>query len=93
MGFLSVLKMYHVRLFIVEKRGFGAAPRQCGIHYKPWPLLQKTCLSYTFETLAAYASLGPCMQATAHVRGPRAILVILFPKINFCSFKMLYFPF
>jgi len=29
--------MYHVRLFIVEKMGFGMAPRQCGI--------QKTCLS------------------------------------------------
>ena len=41
-GFLCVLKMYHVRLYIVEKIGFGTAPRQCGIHFKPQPLLQKT---------------------------------------------------
>ena len=30
-GFLCVLKMYHVRLYIVEKIGFGTAPGQCGI--------------------------------------------------------------
>ena len=47
MRFLCVLEMYHVRPFIVEKMGFGTAPRQCG-----------TC-----------------------------------SKIDFCSFKMLYFPF
>ena len=55
MGFLYVLKMYHVRLFIVEKMGFGMAPRRCRIRSKPQPLLQKTCLSYTSETLATYA--------------------------------------
>ena len=26
-GFLCILKIYHVKLFIVEKMGFGAAPR------------------------------------------------------------------
>ena len=41
-GFLCVLKMYHVRLYIVEKIGFGTAPGQCGIHSKSQPLLQKT---------------------------------------------------
>ena len=54
MGFLCVLKMYHIRLFIVEKMGFGMTPRRCGIHSKPQPLLQKICLSYASEILAAY---------------------------------------
>ena len=45
-GFLSVLKMYHVKLFIVEKMGFGMASRRCGIRSKPHPLLQKTYLLY-----------------------------------------------
>ena len=56
-GFLCVLKMYHVRLFIVEKMGFGTTPRRCEIHSKPQPLLQKTCLSYAFKTLAAYVGM------------------------------------
>ena len=34
-GFLCVSKMYHVRFYIVEKIGFGTAPRGCGIHSKP----------------------------------------------------------
>ena len=41
MGFLCVLKMYHVRLFIVEKMGFGTAPIQCEIHSKPQPYYRK----------------------------------------------------
>ena len=41
-GFLYLLKIYHVRLYIVEKMGFGMAPRRYGIHSKPQPLLQKT---------------------------------------------------
>ena len=47
--------------------GFGMAPRRCGIHSKPQPLLQKTYLSYAPETLAACA--GSCLQmhAVAHV--------------------------
>ena len=69
-------KIYHVRLFIVEKIGFGTAPRRCKIHSKSQPLLQKTCLSYVFETLAtyartclhtlAYASRDSHMQAEGH---------------------------
>ena len=59
MGFLCVLKMYHVRLFIVEKMGFGMAPKRCGIHSKPQSLLQKTCLFYASKTLAAYT--GMCL--------------------------------
>ena len=27
MGYLCLLKMYHVRPFIIEKMGFGTAPR------------------------------------------------------------------
>ena len=99
MEVLCVLKMYHVRLFIVEKMGFGTAHRRCEIHFKPQSLLQKTCLSYTFETLAAYvgmflhrhalathASHSPCMQAKGHFGH-------FISKIDFCLFKRLYFPF
>ena len=71
MKFLCVLKMYHVRLFIVEKMGFGTAPRQCGIRSKPQPLLQKTCLSYAFETLATYAKMCLRMHALTCVHRPR----------------------
>ena len=44
---LYVLKMYHVRLFIVEKKGFGAAPRRCRIHSK----LQPFCRKFSFLIL------------------------------------------
>ena len=70
MGFMCVLKMYHVRLYIVEKMGFGIVPRQCGIRSKPQPLLQKTCLSYAFKTLAAYTGMCLRTQALAHIRKP-----------------------
>ena len=59
MRFLRVLKMYHVRLFIVEKMKFGMAPRRCGVHSKPQPLLHKTCIFYASETLAVYE--GMCL--------------------------------
>ena len=49
MGFLCVLKMYHVKFYIVGKMGFGTAPRWCVIHSKPHPLLQKTCIFPTSE--------------------------------------------
>ena len=87
------LKMYYVRLFIAEKMGFRAAPKRCGIHSKPQSLLQKTCLSYVSESLAVYTRMCLRMQALAHVCRPMATLVILFLKIDFCSFKRLYFPF
>ena len=67
LGFLYFLKMYHVRLFIMEKMGFGMAPRRCGIRSKPQPLLQKTFLFYIFETLVAYAGVCLRMHALAHV--------------------------
>ena len=68
MGFLCILKMYHVRLLIVDKMGFGTAPKRCGIHSKPQPLLQKTCLSYASETLATYARMYLRTHALVHVR-------------------------
>ena len=68
MGFLCVLlKMYHVRFFIVEKMGFGMAPRRCGIHSKPHPLLQKTCLFHASQTLAVYIGLSLHMHALAFI--------------------------
>ena len=91
MRFLYVLKMYHVRIFVVEKMGFGTAPRRCGVHSKPQPLLQKTCISYASETLVVHAGICLRTQVATHVRRPRVSLVILFPKIDFFSFKRLYF--
>ena len=66
-GFLCILKIYHVRLYILEKMGFGTAPRQYGIHSKFQPLLQKTCLFYVSKTLAAYAGVFLYTHALAHV--------------------------
>ena len=90
MGFLCVLKKYHVRLYIVEKMEFGMAHRQCGIRSKPYLLLQKTYISYAFETLAIYVGTCLCTNALTHVRKPRPTHVgqgllwsILFPKIDF----------
>ena len=92
--------MYYVRLFIVEKIGFGIAPRQCGIYFKPQPLLQKTCFSYAFETIAAYARMCLRTHALARIRklqltyvGREPLWSFNFSKIDFCSFKRLYFPF
>ena len=105
MRFLYVLKMYHVRLFIVEKMEFGMAPRRCEIHSKPQSLLQKTCLFHASETLAAYAGMClhthafPMYACLAHVRrslpkyvgqGPHWSFI---SKIDFCLVKMLYFSF
>ena len=61
--FLCVLKMYHIRLFIMEKMGFETALRQCEIHSKLQPLLQKTCIFQASETLAAYT--GVCLRTHA----------------------------
>ena len=81
------LKMYHVRLFIVEKMGFGTTPRQCKIHSKPQPLLQKTCISYAFETLAVTQEcVCVCMLWSAYIGH------FIFKK-DFFLFKSLYFPF
>ena len=92
MGFLCVLKMHHVRLYIMEKMGFGMASNRCGSHSKPQPLLQKTCLFHTSETLVAYAGMCMHTHALAHVHGPKATLVILFP-IFFSHLKGYVFHF
>ena len=67
MGFLCVLKMYHVRLYIVEKIGFEMATRRYEIHSKPQPLLQKTCIFYVSKTLTAYAGVCLRTHALAHI--------------------------
>ena len=56
------------KAFYNEKMGFGTTPRRCGIHSKPQPLLQKTCLSYASEIIAAYTRLCLRMHALARVR-------------------------
>ena len=100
MGFLCFLKMYHVRLFIIEKMGFGMTPKQCGIRSKPQPLLQKTCLSYTFETLAIYARMCLRTHALACVHKPRLTYAgrrllwsFNYPKIYFAHLKGYIFHF
>ena len=65
---MSILKIYHVRLFIVEKIGFETVPRRCGIHSKPQSLLQKIFLFYVSKTLAAYTRVCLRMHALTHVR-------------------------
>ena len=98
-GFLCVLKMYHVRFYIVEKMGFEAAPRRCGIHSKPQPLLQKICLFHVFETLVTYAEMCLCTHALvyvckpAHVRRPRTTLSFYFQKQIFAHLKYYIFHF
>ena len=78
---------------MMEKMGFEMAPRRCGIHSKPQPLLQKTCIFHASETLAAYVGFGPRTQATAHIRGSRATLVIYFQKYIFAYLKSYIFHF
>ena len=56
--------------------GFGTALRRCGIHSKPQSLLQKTCLSYTSETLDAYARMCLRMHPLACVGRLWVTLVI-----------------
>ena len=76
------------------------APKRCEIRFKPQPLLQKTCLFYASEMLAPYSRMCLRMHALAHIRRPRLTYAgrgplwsFNFPKIDFYSFKRLYFPF
>ena len=64
------------KVFIVEKIGFRTALRQCEIHSKSQPLLQKICLSYTSEILTAYVRMCLCVHALACVHRLRATLII-----------------
>ena len=45
------------------------------------------------RNVPAYTCFSLRTQAMTHVHRLRATLVILFPKIDFCSFKRLYYPF
>ena len=76
MGFLFFFENVPCKSFIVEKMEFGMTPKQCGIHFKPQPLLQKTSLIYASETLTTYARMCLCTHALVCVRMPRATLVI-----------------
>ena len=59
------------KAFYSGKNEVGTAPKRCGIHSKPQPLLQKTCLSYAFKTLAAYTTMCLCTHALARIRSLR----------------------
>ena len=60
---------------------------------KNFPFLCLWNLGSVHKSVPAYACFDPRTQAAAHICGPRATFVILFPKIDFCSIKRLYFPF
>ena len=87
---LYVLKMYHVRLYIVEKMGFGMVPRRCEIHFKHQPLLQNTCIFYISETLAAYVGVYLHTHALAHVRSPLPTYVGREPLWSFYFQKYIF---
>ena len=57
MGFLCVLKTYHVRLYTVGKMGFGMAPKWCGIHPNLNHYYRKISFFYISKTLAACARM------------------------------------
>ena len=85
--FCMFSEIYHVKLYIVEKLGFGTAPKQCGIHSKPQSLMQKTFLLITSKTLTAYAGLCLCMHVLdlrmhthVYVHRPRVFLTFIFKK-------------
>ena len=80
--------------------GFGTVPRQCEIHSKPQPLLQKTCLSYAFKTLAAYTTMCLCTHALARIRSLRltyasrwTLQSFYFQKLIFAHLKGYIFHF
>ena len=66
-GISLCLKIYHVRLYILKKMGFGMVPKWYEIHSKSKPLLQKTYIFYVSKTLVAYAGVFLFMHALAHV--------------------------
>ena len=99
-GFLYVLKMYHVRLYIVEKNRVWNGSQTTWDSFQTSTIIVEnlhfSCFwnpSCVLRSVPAYIYFGLCTQTAAHVRGLRAILVILFPKIDFCSFKSYIFHF
>ena len=59
-------------------------PRQCGSHSKPQPLLQKTRLFNTSETLAMYGGVCLYTHALAHVCRLLATYVGRWPLVCCC---------
>ena len=99
-GFMCVLKMYLVRLYIVGKNKVWNGSQTMWDSFQTSAIIVEnlpfSCFwnpSCVRRSVPAYAYFGPCTQTAAHVRGPRATLVILFPKIDFCSFKSYIFHF
>ena len=62
------------------------ASRQCEIRSKSQSLMQKTCISYSFETL-------PVCTGSCCVHRPRVSFGLYFLKIDFLLIKKSYFPF
>ena len=100
MGFLCVLKMYHVRLYIMEKNRVWNGSQTMWDSFQTSVIIVEnlhfSCFwnpSCVCRSVPMYTYFGSCTQTATHVCGPRAILVILFPKIDFCSFKSYIFHF
>ena len=87
-------------LYSGKKKGLEQLPNDVGFIPNLSHYCKKTCLSYASETLAAYTGMCLHTQDLAHVCKPLPTYVgrgplwsFYFQKIDFCSFKMLYFPF
>ena len=87
---MCVLKMYYIRLYIVEKMGFRVAPKRYKIHSKPQPLLQKTCFSYASKTLVVYGGMCFHTHALACVRKPQCTYVGWGPLWSFYFQKYIF---
>ena len=98
MGFLCILKMYHVRLFIVEENGVWNSSQMMWDSFQILAIIAENLHFLCFlnpscirRSVPMYAGFGPHMQAVAHVRGQMATLVFLFSKIDFCLLKKVIF--
>ena len=83
MKFLYVLKIYHVRNFIVWKKGFGTIPRRCGIRSKPQHRCRKFVL-YNFLEIALRA------QDQAYIRGADSCVRIVRVSFGLIFQKLIY---
>ena len=99
MRLLFLLKIYHIRLFIVRKKGFGTISRQCGICSKPQHKCKKLIL-YSLLEITMHAQDGPtyacrklCVQADSCVRIARFSFGLIFQILIYLLIKSYIFHF
>ena len=100
MGFLCVLKMYHVKLYIMGKNRVWNGSQIMWDSFQTLANIAENFLSYASKTLTVYAGMCLRMHALACVHRPRPTYVGRGPFGHFISkngfffsFKRLYFPF